>query len=642
MLVALYLRRSTDEKHQADSIEAQNVLLREWCRTKGHSVWGEPLVDNASGRTAERSSFQHLIALVSAGAPFEAVLVRDVTRWGRFLNIDEAAFWEFYFLSHGVRVLYAQEAFRDDEDPFAAIQKTLRRFAAAELSREKGRLLQYGKFRVVQAGFWKGGRVPFGFVRVLVRREDGNVLRELAEGDRKAICAERVSLRPAKDGTAEVVRRIFKLYVEKRRSPFRIGSRLNREGISSPAGGRWTLGTVVRILKNPAYAGIAAARFERSENFLEPVNVETPNAWPSIVSASLWKRAQTILTEHRACQASSAKNERLRVFFQEHSEFTVRYRYGRAAEWVMPGGISTASTDRAAGAILGTIEAAKRDLASEFAIESDGPTVLLDGVLRVGFAASLPRGHELGGVQWRFDFDGTETQDITIAIGLGADLRPAAFFMYVNMRWKRKARRMSPRLAPGAYATILPRKWPDLVNALRHDKFRYSTATRAQFLEAIDGARVVNTYKVSRVLGWNLETARVMYHRLRREGVSLPPLSKAVGRRLTLVCDDCGKQRTWSWSNAMQFKTSLCRTCFNRRRAKREYCSVCGVRRSIDRRPVPDVSNDKTLPARRLKKCATCQGRLSLKRAEPRKRDRLGRFMSERKAPRSARRSSVR
>jgi hypothetical protein len=58
-------------------------------------------------------------AMPMAGSQFEAVLVRDVSRWGRFLNIDESAYWEFLLLIHGVRLYYVQETFRDDRTPYA-------------------------------------------------------------------------------------------------------------------------------------------------------------------------------------------------------------------------------------------------------------------------------------------------------------------------------------------------------------------------------------------------------------------------------------------------------------------------------------------------------------------------------------------
>jgi DNA invertase Pin-like site-specific DNA recombinase len=80
MRVALYVRRSTNERRQADSIPAQLALLRAFATREGHEIVDDSFADNASGRTAKRNGFQRLIEAVQAGPSFEAVLVRDVTR----------------------------------------------------------------------------------------------------------------------------------------------------------------------------------------------------------------------------------------------------------------------------------------------------------------------------------------------------------------------------------------------------------------------------------------------------------------------------------------------------------------------------------------------------------------------------------
>jgi DNA invertase Pin-like site-specific DNA recombinase len=66
---------------------------------------------------AGRDEFQRLIAKVEAGADFEAVLVRDVSRWSRAENTDEAGFYEFICRRAGVEVIYVDESFAPDCSP---------------------------------------------------------------------------------------------------------------------------------------------------------------------------------------------------------------------------------------------------------------------------------------------------------------------------------------------------------------------------------------------------------------------------------------------------------------------------------------------------------------------------------------------
>jgi DNA invertase Pin-like site-specific DNA recombinase len=155
MKAALYLRRSTDEILQRDSLATQEEVLRVYAAECDHDVVAV-YSDSASGRsTKHRDGFRELIRIVTTSTPppFGIVLVRDVSRWGRFNDIDESAYWEFMLASHGVRVAYIEERFGEDSSPYSALLKTMKRFVAAEFSRDKSRLIQFGNAR---ATAWLG------------------------------------------------------------------------------------------------------------------------------------------------------------------------------------------------------------------------------------------------------------------------------------------------------------------------------------------------------------------------------------------------------------------------------------------------------------------------------------------------------
>ena len=76
-------------------------VLRTFAVQKRHSVLEHRVFsESKSGRDAEgRSEFLRLIGIITSGtADFEAVLVRDVSRWGRFDNADQAAYYDFLCL----------------------------------------------------------------------------------------------------------------------------------------------------------------------------------------------------------------------------------------------------------------------------------------------------------------------------------------------------------------------------------------------------------------------------------------------------------------------------------------------------------------------------------------------------------------
>jgi DNA invertase Pin-like site-specific DNA recombinase len=75
-------------------------------------------------RPKGREALQRLICDIQQGHPgFEAILVLDVSRWERFQNADEAAYYKFLCLRHGVRLPYVAEPFESDSTPLSAVLK---------------------------------------------------------------------------------------------------------------------------------------------------------------------------------------------------------------------------------------------------------------------------------------------------------------------------------------------------------------------------------------------------------------------------------------------------------------------------------------------------------------------------------------
>jgi len=53
----------------------------------------------------------------SGVADFSAILVYDVSRWGRFQDADESAYYEFICKEAGITVHYCAEQFENDGSP---------------------------------------------------------------------------------------------------------------------------------------------------------------------------------------------------------------------------------------------------------------------------------------------------------------------------------------------------------------------------------------------------------------------------------------------------------------------------------------------------------------------------------------------
>ena len=56
---------------------------------------------------------------------YRAILVYDVSRWGRFQDTDESAYYEFICKQAGIQVIYCAEQFENDGSPTATIIKSV-------------------------------------------------------------------------------------------------------------------------------------------------------------------------------------------------------------------------------------------------------------------------------------------------------------------------------------------------------------------------------------------------------------------------------------------------------------------------------------------------------------------------------------
>lgn len=63
-------------------------------------------------------ALKQLIEDVQSGqANFETILVCDVSRWGRFQDADESAYYEYMCKRAGISVQYCAEQFENDGSP---------------------------------------------------------------------------------------------------------------------------------------------------------------------------------------------------------------------------------------------------------------------------------------------------------------------------------------------------------------------------------------------------------------------------------------------------------------------------------------------------------------------------------------------
>lgn len=295
---AQYLRMSTE--HQQYSMANQAAAVEQYAEAHGFEIIRTYNDEGRSGLVLRhRTGLQRLLADVVAGNPgYKAILVYDVSRWGRFQDSDEAAHYEFLCKQAGVPIHYCAESFPNDGTLPSSILKALKRSMAAEFSRELGEKVFRGKMRLARMGFRVGGEAGYGLRRVIVSA-DRVPKHLLGRGENKWLATDRTILVPGPDFEVSWVRRIFEMALTHSRN--QILRFLNHEGVPSDSNYRWTFSKLNYLLKNPAYTGCnvwgrTSQKLRTPQKAVAACDwVMCPGAFKSIIDSALFDRVQAKL-----------------------------------------------------------------------------------------------------------------------------------------------------------------------------------------------------------------------------------------------------------------------------------------------------------------------------------------------------------
>jgi site-specific DNA recombinase len=286
MPVALYLRVSTEEQRERQSIATQREFAERYCSLHQLVVAAVYADDGVSGTVP--------LPLRPAGARilpdarlhrFDQLLVYRLDRLGRDTRLTLQAVAELE--QCGVRVKSLTEEFDTATASGRLMLTLLSGFAAHEREVIRERSLA-GTLRVAARGGWLGGAVPFGYSKG-DRPQAGLILSDTPM--------------PGLDlSEAEVIRRIFRMAAEERQSCRRIADYLNGLGVSCARSGfarapsaaslrQWGASRVRNLLVSTVYKG-QHVYGKRSRN---PQQAPIVRTVPAIVSEAVWQQAQATL-----------------------------------------------------------------------------------------------------------------------------------------------------------------------------------------------------------------------------------------------------------------------------------------------------------------------------------------------------------
>lgn len=442
---------STD--HQRYSTENQRDAIQQYAVQHGMAIVRTYADEGKSGLNLEhREGLKQLIRDVESGeTDFEAVLVYDISRWGRFQDADESAYYEYVCRRAGIRVHYCAEPFENDGSPMTVVIKSVKRVMAAEYSRELSTKVFMGQCRLIELGFRQGGPAGFGLRRMLMD-EGGSSKGELRMGERKSLQTDRVILTPGPAQETAIVRQIYEQFALQRRSEREIADELNAAGIATDRDRKWTRGTVHQLLINEKYIGNNV--YNRVSFKLKEKRVRNPpemwvrsnGVFEPVVPLDLFSRANALIAARSEHLDDESMLERLRKLLNRTgslsgllideqddmpSSSTYRQRFGGLVRAYSLIGFEP-ERDFAYVEINRNLRARRPDLIAEVSnglIQAGGsvdqnPTsdlLTVNGEFTISIVLARCQRTPGNAYRWHIRFDTSRHPDITVAIRLAED-----------------------------------------------------------------------------------------------------------------------------------------------------------------------------------------------------------------------------
>ena len=299
--VAQYLRMSTD--HQQYSLHNQSEYIKDYAEKNNMEIAYTYDDAGKSGVSiVGRHSLQQLLSDVEQKKiDIQAVLFYDVSRFGRFQNSDEAAYYSFLFERNGVDLIYCSEPIPTKDFPLeSSVILNIKRSSAAYHSRNLSEKVFIGQVNLIKLGYHQGGMAGYGLRRLLVD-ENGIAKEILSFRKRKSIQTDRVILIPGPKNEIKIVNRIYDLFIDYNVPEFIIAERLNEQNIPAENGTLWTRAKIHQILTNEKYIGNNI--YNKTSSKLKSRLVKNPKhewvrcdkAYKPIISKKKYNKAQDII-----------------------------------------------------------------------------------------------------------------------------------------------------------------------------------------------------------------------------------------------------------------------------------------------------------------------------------------------------------
>ncbi|MCQ2472357.1 MAG: recombinase family protein [Clostridia bacterium] len=294
-IIAAYCRVSTDKSDQTNSFLAQQSFFKKYIASNPNWELYEIFADEGitGTSTKKRSAFNRMIECAVHG-DFDMIITKEISRFAR--NTLDSIYYTRELKRHGVGVIFLNDGI-NTLDGDAELRLSIMASLAQEESRRTSQRVKWGQRQRMAEG------VVFGRSMLGYDVENGKIT--------------------VNEQGAEIVRLIFKKYVEEGKGATTIARELNEEGIKPLQSEQWSHTAILRILKNEKYCGDLVQQktftpdyltHDKKTNTGEVDFVKIKDHHQPIIHRQIFEKANKILSEKNNKKSKEKSHSNRYVF----------------------------------------------------------------------------------------------------------------------------------------------------------------------------------------------------------------------------------------------------------------------------------------------------------------------------------------
>ena len=306
-IVALYIRVSTLNQVDRDSLKTQEERLKAYCTANGIKEFKIYREAGFSAKDTKRPAFEDLMRDIKEGK-ISSVFVIKLDRITR--SMDDLLYLTNFFNKYDVKFVSITESIDTSTAMGRAMQYLLGVFAQLEREVTAERVAVDMRHRAIK-GKWNGGVVPYGYTtqKFLIK----NYNQQGIESSKAAeICPEdkKLYVNPEE---SEIVKWIYATFLNTN-SIRRTTILLNARGVKTRKRDLWSKTTIHRLLSSPTYVGKIWYGKRKTDPVSGKLIAQEKKTWTiaegehdAIISDDIFEKAKNLLSQNKGKPTKSGR-----------------------------------------------------------------------------------------------------------------------------------------------------------------------------------------------------------------------------------------------------------------------------------------------------------------------------------------------